>query len=609
MKILVLCVEIALAVAFVLCGAGDARSQALHHDGPTLGTVDFPISCSKQAQAEFNRAVALLHHMTYPQAREAFERVAAIDPGCAMAHWGIAMTLFQPLWPTRPGPDERQRGWEEVQKAKALAPATERERLFVAAVDAFFVEPGAPDYWLRIRRWEQGMERIYAAFPDDAEAATFYALAHLATAPSGTVSRAHADRAADILLRVYARHPDHPGAMHYLVHARDVPGRERESLEIVRKYETVAPGNPHALHMPTHIYTRLGDWDGVIRGNLRAADAALKYPAGDHGEFVWDEFPHAVEYLIYADLQKGADDEAAAALKRLRTTAGLEPTFKTAFHLASTQSRYALERQAWDEARRLVPREPAALNWDLFVWPEAIVQFARGLGAARVGQVEEAGVAAARLETLEAAARTAREDLFARNIRILRLELNAWRAHLDGQQESSVALMREASELEASTPKHAVTPGPTLPADELLGDLLLDQKQPADALVAYKRALRLYPRRFNSLLGAARAARATADVSAARSFYRELLDVADGGTRQPALDEAKQYVVARALGRASSGSSHLLPLLAQHITERERDARGGRQQEHHADARLSARRTWQSRHPASLVHDFSDRCP
>ena len=308
--------------------------------------------------------------------------------------------------------------------------------------------------------------------------------------------------------------------MHYLVHANDVPGRERESLEITRKYEALAPRNPHALHMPTHIYTRLGDWDGVIRGNLRAAEAALEYPAGDHGEFVWDEFPHAIEYLVYAYLQKGADDRAAAQLKRLRATARLEPTFKTAFHLASTQARYALERRAWNEAVLIVPREPATLDWDRFTWPEAIARFARGLGAAHLGKVEEARAAVERLEELEAATRKAGEDLFARNIRVLRLELNAWLAHAEGQEESSVALMREAAELEVSTPKHAVTPAPTLPAHELLGDLLMEQKQPAEALAAYKRSMELYPRRFNSLLGAARAARALGDEAQARTFYQ-----------------------------------------------------------------------------------------
>ncbi len=526
-----------LVAAIVSVSASAERQHSDHH----LGTVDFRTSCSERAQAEFNRAVALLHHMTYPQAREAFQHVATIDPKCAMAHWGVAMTLFQPLWPTRPSAKALQQGWDEVQKAKALNPPTERERLFIAATEAFFVDPTSTDYWLRIHRWEQAMEKVYKAFPDDPEAGAFYALAHLATAPSDRISREHSDRAAEILLRIYKQNPDHPGAMHYLVHANDVPGRERESLEITRKYEEVAPDNPHALHMPTHIYTRLGDWDGSIRGNLRAADAALKYPAGEHGEFVWDEFPHAIEYLIYAYLQKGADDQADAQLKRLHGKAHIEPTFKLAFHLSSTQARYALERRAWNEAMSIVPRQPADLDWDHFTWPEAISRFARGLGAAHLGKLDVAKAEVKRLQELEEATVKAKEDLFGRNIRVLRLELSAWLAHVEGKKESSVAQMREAVELETSTPKAAVTPGPTLPAYELLGDLLMEQKQPAEALVAYKRSTELYPRRFNSLLGAARAASAQDDKPAAHTFYKQLLEVADGGTRQPALQEARNY--------------------------------------------------------------------
>src|SRR5262249_23490960 len=251
--------------------------------GHALGRVDFPVTCTAGAQGPFNRAVALLHHMSYPQARAAFKEVAATDPRCAMAHWGIAMTLFQPLWPTRPGPEARQHGWEAVQRAKALAPATRREQLFVAAAEAFFLEPASSDYWARVRRWERAMEAVYAAFPDDPEAAAFYALAHLAAAPPDSVTRGHADRAAAILLRLYGKNPDHPGAMHYLVHANDVPGRERESLEVTRRYESLAPRNPHALHMPTHIYTRLGDWGAVIRGNRRAAGAGPGCPPGGPG--------------------------------------------------------------------------------------------------------------------------------------------------------------------------------------------------------------------------------------------------------------------------------------------------------------------------------------
>jgi tetratricopeptide (TPR) repeat protein len=462
-----------------------------------------------------------------------------------MAHWGIAMTLFQPLWPTRPGRAELRRGWEAVQRATALQPPTERERLLVDAAAEFFREPESPDYWQRIRRWEQAMQRAYAAFPHDGEVAAFYALAHLATAPADQISRAHSDRAATILLDVYERNPDHPGAMHYLVHANDTPGRERELLEIVRKYETNAPRNPHALHMPTHIYTRLGDWDAVIRGNLRAAEAALEHPAGNRGEFVWDEFPHAIEYLIYAHLQKGADDEAAAQLRRLHGTARLEPTFKTAFHLASTRARYALERRAWPEALSLVVRDPPTLDWDRFLWPEAVTWFTRGLGAAREGRVEEARRAGQRLEELQVGASNAGEELFARNITVLRLGADAWLAHVSGDVEGSLALMRQAVDLEAATPKHAVTPGPTLPSHELLGDLLLEQGKGAEALAAYERSLALYPRRFHSLMGAARAARATGDESRARTFYRELLAVAGAGTRKVALQEAQDYVARR----------------------------------------------------------------
>jgi tetratricopeptide (TPR) repeat protein len=523
----------------------DAREQVQQHAAHSLGTVDFPITCSTAAQGEFNRAIALLHHMTYPQARQAFERVATIDGSCGMAHWGIAMTLFQPLWPTRPRPDALRRGWDAVQNAKRLQPRTDRERLFVAAAEAFFLEPAGSDYWLRIGRWEQAMAKVYAAYPDDPEAAAFYALAHLASAPATVVSREHSDRAGEILLRVYERNANHPGAMHYLVHADDVPGRERQSTEITRKYERIAPRNPHALHMPTHIYTRLGEWDSVIQGNLRAAEAALEYPAGDNGQFVWDEFPHAIEYLVYAYLQKGADDKAAAQLERLRVTARLEPTFKTAFHLTSTQARYALERRAWDEAVSLAPREPVTLDWDRFTWPEAVTWFARGLGAAQLDKIPDAQASIERLNQLETATRKAGEDLFARNIQVLRLELNAWVAHKERREDSSVSLMREAAEVEASTPKHAVTPGPTLPADELLGDLLMELKQPADALASYARAMERYPKRFNSVLGAARAARALGNESRARALYRELLELAVDGTRQPALKEAKDYVAQR----------------------------------------------------------------
>ena len=535
----------AAVAAMVIARASDAVGQAHAHGVDTLGTVDFPVSCSAAAQPAFNRAVALLHHMTYPAAQRAFERVAAIDSRCAMAHWGVAMTLFQPLWPTRPTPAALRRGWQEVQRAEALAPPTERERLFVASSAAFFREPESTDYWSRIRRWEQAMRAVHAAFPRDPEAAAFYALAHLAVAPVDTAVTGHSERAASLLVEVYERNPDHPGAMHYLVHANDAPGRERDSLAITRRYETAAPHNAHALHMPTHIYVRLGDWPAVIRGNEKAADAARAQVAGDSGQYVWDEFPHAVEYLVYAELQMGADRAAAAQVRRLRGTARLEPTFKTAFHLASTQARYSLERHAWTEAMALVPRQPPALAWERFPWAEAITWFARGIGGARAGKVATAEAARDRLGQLETAAVKTGEELFTRNVRMLRLGVDAWIAHAKHDTAASVRLMQEAVDLEASTPKHPVTPAPTLPALELLGDLLMEQRRAPEALAAYTRSLERYPQRFNSLVGSARASLASGDTVRARASYEQLLEVAKQGDRSAPLDEARRFISSR----------------------------------------------------------------
>lgn len=535
----------AIAAAFgvgALLVGGTSHGQAPEHAHHSLGPVDFEISCSANARTQFERAMALLHHMTYPQAQVAFEQLTANEPECAMAHWGVAMTLFQPLWPTRPSPAALKRGWEEVQKAKQLAPKMERERLMIAAAEAFFRDPQSPDYWQRIRRWEAALQEAHAALPDDSEVALFYALAHLSTTPASASSRTHADKAADILVKVYERQPDHPGVMHYLVHANDVPGREHELLEVTRKYDSIAPNNPHALHMPTHIYTRLGDWDGVVKGNLRAAEAALQHPAGEKGELVWDEFPHAIEYLVYAYLQQGADNEAQRQLERLHGTRRLQPTFKTAFHLASTRARYTLERRAWEEAAKLDPRTPTHLEWDRFMWAEATARYARGLGNAHLGRREAVESELKHLVELEDVASKAGEDLFARNIRVLRLELTAWSAHQAGEQRRSVDLMREAVALEAATPKHAVTPGPTLPASELLGDLYMEQQRPADALAAYQTSLQAYPRRFNSLLGAARAARNVGDTATARRFYKELLSGGAASSRQAITQEARRYL-------------------------------------------------------------------
>jgi tetratricopeptide (TPR) repeat protein len=529
------------ATAFALAAALFASPPVAHADGSghaahALGTVQFPVSCSPPARQQFEHALALLHHMTYALARKEFATLAEREPDCAMAHWGVAMTLFQPLWPTRPGPADLERGAREVAAAQAAPQQSERERAFIAATAAFYDNAGPPQYWDRVRRWEAAMQKVHAARPDDDEATLFYALAHLAVAPPDERQKAYADRAVELLLPVYRRNPDHPGAMHYLVHATDVPGRERQLGEVVAKYETVAPHNAHALHMPTHIYTRLGDWPAVVRGNLRSAEAALAEPAGEDGQYVRSEFAHAIEYLAYAYLQQGADAQAEVQVRRLRDEPRVEPTFTTAFSRASTAARFALERRDWKAAAALPVRTPDTLPWDKFPWAEGVAWFARGLGAAHMHDIAGAQAAVDRLAQLEEAASKSGEEIFTRNIRVLRLAASAWLAQARDDAPQARRLLTEAAELEAATPKHPVTPGPTLPAYEQLGDLLLEQERPSEALAAYEHSLQLYPRRFNTLQGIVRAARASGDNARADAAERELHDVAKDGTRKLALE-------------------------------------------------------------------------
>ena len=250
--------------------------------------------------------------MQYVEASAAFEQIAEADPGCAMAHWGIAMTLFQPLWPARPSPEALQRGWEEVTKAQALGTGTDREADLVTAAEAFFREPESAAWRTRIQRWSDAMSQAHAARLDDVETGAFYALSQLAAGPMAPDRMAYHGRAAEILLGIYEREPTHPGAIHYTIHANDVDVRSSESIEVVRSYDDIAPEVPHALHMPTHIFVRLGAWPEVIEWNQKSAEAALRFPAADG---ISHHYPHALDYLVYAYLQRGEDDKARALVQ------------------------------------------------------------------------------------------------------------------------------------------------------------------------------------------------------------------------------------------------------------------------------------------------------
>lgn len=531
---------IAVWLVLIILAPATILAQEHHEGHDDIGTVKFGVSCAPEVRADFDRAVALLHHMMYVEAQAAFEQIAARAPACAMAHWGIAMTLFQPLWPSRPSRSDLQRGAAAIKRAMELEPVTDRERALVEAAAAFYREPESAEWWTRIHRWAAAMAGAFATHEDDIETAALYALSQLAVAPISENRMLHQARAAEVLQRIHDRQPTHPGSIHYTIHANDVQGRADESLDIVRSYDDIAPSVPHALHMPTHIFVRLGAWPDVIEWNRKSADAALRFPAGDA---ISHHYSHAMDYLAYAYLQQGADQKVADVMHETLPRSPHQGTFISAFHLAALPARYAVERRAWDEAAALPVRKHEYLPWDRFWWPEAITWFAKGLGAAHHGDVHAARMAEARMKTLRDEAEQAGEQAFARYIETDRLVLAGWIAHAEGEVDAAVARMQEAATIEASVDKHPVTPGALYPPYEALGDLLLRLERPAEALEAYTASLEIWPKRYHSLLGAARAARQTGDVERAKRHYEQLLAMIDDqNTERLGATEAKEFV-------------------------------------------------------------------
>ena len=526
-------------LGLLVAAAPPLPAQVVHAgvaDG-NLGDVDFQATCTPAVKSDVDTAVALLHHMMYEESRAAFEGILREDPACAAAHWGLATTLFQPLWPARPDAATRERGWDAVQRARALEPATPRERLLVNATAAFFQDPEADEWWPRIERWANALEEARREQPSDVEIAAFYGLSRLAAGQLAEDPLAWNQRAAEVLAEAHAREPLHPGLIHYTIHADDATGRASEHLHMVEQYGEIAPDVPHALHMPSHIYVRLGDWPAVIDWNRRSAEAALAYPAGNRTSL---HHVHALDYLLYAHLQQGDDASASAVLEEAASTGPYQEDFASAFHLAIMPARFAVERRAWDEALDIRPNEPDYLAWDRYLWPQAVSWFARGLGAIHKGDVARAQEAEARLLHLREQAEAAGERTFAAYIEIDRLILHGRIAHAEGEIPTAIARLREAADLETTVEKHPITPGALLPPNEALGDLLLELDRPAEAGRAYERSLDIWPGRYHSLLGAARAARSEGQEHRAREHYRALLEVVgDAESSRPGVEEAR----------------------------------------------------------------------
>ena len=508
-----------------------------------LGKVNFPTSCSPSVQTQFERAVALQHSFWFGEAIKGFNAVAAADPSCGIAHWGTAVaSLGNPL----AGPPVArglQEGAAAVARAKAAGAKTQREQDYIAAIETFYKDADTVDHKTRAVAYEKAMEALAQKYPTDREASIFYALALNATLNPNDKTYANQLKAASILEAVFAEQPEHPGVAHYLIHSYDFPPIAQKGLPAARRYATIAPSAPHAQHMPSHIFTRLGYWQDSINSNRVSAEVAkaelkqAKLEAGSYNAL------HAMDYITYAALQLAKDKEARAVVDEIRGLNKIDSEqFAAAFAFAAIPARYALERRAWVEAADL-PLHPQSLSWGKFPQAESINAFARGLGAARSGNVVSAKKEVTRLESLAYALTTAKNTYWAEQAEIQKLAVNGWIARAEGRNDDAVALLRQAADREDATEKHPVTPGAIQPAREMLAELLLDLGEPAKALVEFEVSQGTDPNRLHGLAGAARAAEASGDRAKARAYYTKLIELTKtADSPRPEIAKAKAFV-------------------------------------------------------------------
>jgi len=504
--------------------------------------VDFATSCGPAVQHTFKHAVWTLHSFWYPEALKDFTAITEAEPDCAVGYWGIAMSHWYPLW-YPPPPPALKAGSDAVAKAMAAPTKTEREKDYIAAIAAFYRDNDKLDHRARAVAYENAMEQVYLKYPEDREAAVFYALALNATALPTDKTFANKGKAAEILNKVWKEQPNHPGVVHYLIHSDDSPQFAQAGLDAAICYAKIAPDVPHALHMPSHIFTRLGMWQESIDSNRAANAAALAYVRKSLGPQAFDgETVHTMDYLEYAYLQTAQDGPAKAVVDELvgfqQSAAANLPT---AYAVAAIPVRFALERRDWPAAASL--SAPAiGFSLERFPWAEAMISFGRALGDARTGNIAGAQTEIAKLQSLEDPLK-GKDSYWANQIEVQRLGAAGILAHVQGDDEKAVELVRAAADLEATMDKHPATPSAVLPARELLADLLLELNQPDAALAEYKEMLRTDPNRFRSILGEARAAKQSGDMAAAHDAYQKLVALSKpAGPERPELAEAKAYL-------------------------------------------------------------------
>jgi tetratricopeptide (TPR) repeat protein len=520
-----------------------ARADAGTAAAKAPGEVDFAISCGPAAQKAFKHAVWTLHSFWYPEALKAFTAITEAEPGCAMGYWGIAMSHWYPLW-YPPSPAALKAGSDAVAKALAAAPKTEREKDYIAAIAAFYKDSDKLDHRTRAVAYEKAMEQVYARYPEDREAGVFYALALNATALPTDKTLANKKKAAEILNKIWAEQPNHPGVVHYLIHSDDTAELAQAGLPAAIAYAKIAPEVPHALHMPSHIFTRLGLWQQSIESNRASLAVALAYAQKTLGAGGFDSNTvHTMDYLEYAYLQTGQDEKAKEVVDELtgfRQNAGAN--LPTAYAVAAIPVRFALERRDWKAAAALAT--PAiGFPLDKFPWAEGMISFARALGAAHTGDIATAQAEIAKLQSLEDKLVAAKDSYWANQVKVQRLGASGILAHAQGDDKKAVELAREAADLDATMDKHPATPAAVQPAHELLADLLLELKDPGAALKEYEQSLLSEPNRFRSILGKARAAKQAGDLAASRDAYQKLVALsaqADAG--RPEMSEAKAFL-------------------------------------------------------------------
>jgi len=535
----------AIMLSVVAAGAWGHNESHMSQGTPPekLGEVNFLVSCNTAAQKEFNRAMALFHSFWFDPAKKSFSRVIEYDSGCGMAYWGIAfMSTGNPLaWP--PNPNAMKAGAAAIAEAQRVGAKTGREQDYIAALAVFFKDWETTEYRSRVLALEKAMEGVAARYPDDMEAQILYALMLDVTALPTDKTFANQLKAASILDPLFKKYPDHPGIAHYLIHTYDYAELAEKGIPAARAYAKIAPSVPHALHMPSHIFSRVGLWPEMVEGN-RASYLAAKGELTEKtlGIGTYDAL-HAMDYMVFGFLQQAQDKAAkqlvdeVASIKKVNVE-----NFIAAYAFAAIPSRYALERGDWKQAARL-ELSPPDLTWNKFPQAEAILVFSRGLGAARSGNTAAALKNVKRLQALKESMTAAKIGYWAGQTDFQIKTVDAWIALAGKRKDEAVKGMRAAAEAEEASDKHAVTPGNVLPSRELLGEMLMTLNRPEQAFVEFERSLKRDPNRFRGVYGAARAAELSGKREAARDYYKMLLALsAAHDTERPELARAKAYL-------------------------------------------------------------------